>query len=139
MKYHSVAAVQPLRSFAKQFGLGFHPETEAFAAIPILEEASEWAVPVKKVASHKRFSVRFSFPGGPLSICRGVHADISRRRGEAVSYAHSRERLEVASMDEGGPKIPGVVHKGGSRTIEPGREPVAICLLHFLFLRPLWR
>jgi hypothetical protein len=47
------------------------------------------------------------------------------------------ERLEVASMDEGGPKIPGVVHKGGSRTIEPGRQPVAICLLHFLFLRPL--
>ncbi len=48
MKYHIVAAVQPLRSFAKQFGLGFHPETEAFAAISMLEEASKWAVPAKK-------------------------------------------------------------------------------------------
>jgi len=55
MKYHSVAAVKPLRSFAKQFGLGFHPETEAFAAIPMLEEASEWAVPVKKSQGTKDF------------------------------------------------------------------------------------
>ena len=53
MKYHSVAAVQLLRSFAKQFGLGFHPETEAFAAIPMLEGASEWAGPRKKMANHK--------------------------------------------------------------------------------------
>jgi hypothetical protein len=66
MKYHSVAAVQPLRSFAKQFGLGFHPKVEAFAAMPMLEEDSEWAVSVKKVASHKRFSVRFSFLEGLL-------------------------------------------------------------------------
>ena len=55
MKYHSVAAVQPLRCFTKQFGLGFHPETEAFAAIPMLEKASEWAGPEKKVANHKDF------------------------------------------------------------------------------------
>ncbi len=48
MKYHGVTAVQPLRSFAKQFGLGFHPQTEAFAAIPMLAKASEWAGPKKK-------------------------------------------------------------------------------------------
>jgi hypothetical protein len=66
MKYHSVAAVQPLRSFAKQFGLGFHAKVEALVAMSMLEKASEWAVPVKKVASHKRFSVRFSFLEGLL-------------------------------------------------------------------------
>jgi hypothetical protein len=48
MKYHSVAAVRLLRSFAKQFGLGFHPKTEAFAATPMLAKASEWAGPRKK-------------------------------------------------------------------------------------------
>ncbi len=66
MKYHGATAVQPLRSFAKQFGLGFHAKVEALVAMSMLENASEWAVPVKKVASHKRFSVRLSFLEGLL-------------------------------------------------------------------------
>jgi hypothetical protein len=53
MKYHSVAAVQPLKSFAKQFRLGVHPQTEAFTARPMLAKASEWAGPRKKMANHR--------------------------------------------------------------------------------------
>jgi hypothetical protein len=59
MKYHSVEAVQPLRSFAKQFGLGFHPQTQAFGAIPMLAKASEWAGPPEKNGKSQRFSLRF--------------------------------------------------------------------------------
>jgi len=106
MKYHGVTAVQPLRSFAKQFGLGFHPETEAFAAIPMLEEASEWAVPVRKVASHKRFSERFSFLEG-LLVYAGEFTLLSPVGLMKPFLTLIRgERLEVASMDRGEPKIP---------------------------------
>ncbi len=56
------------------------------------------------------------FPSrGPLSIWRGVHVDSSRRPGEAVSTNKDQERWKP----------------------ERAPVPVAICLLHFLFLRPL--
>ena len=51
----------------------------------------------------------------PLSIWRGVHVDSSRRPGEAVSTNKDQERWKP----------------------ERAPVPVAICLLHFLFLRPL--
>ena len=116
MKYPSVAAVQPLRSFAKQFGLGFHPKVEAFAAIPMLEGVSEWAVSVKKVASPKRFSVRFSFLEG-LLVYAGEFTLISPV-GVVKPFLTliGGEHLEIASMDSGGPKNPLLVQKRGSRT-----------------------
>lgn len=104
-------------SFAKQFGLGFHPETEVFAAIPMLEEVSEWAVPVKKDASPKRFSARFSFLEG-LLVYGGELSLISRvDLVKPFLTLTRRECLEVASMDRGGPKIPLLVQKRGLRTM----------------------
>src|ERR1700681_221537 len=125
MRYHSVAAVQPLRSFAKQFGLGFHPETEAFAAIPMLEEASEWAVPVKKVASHKRLSVRFSFLEGLLVYGGEFTFTFPSGLVKPVRAQILAACLKVASMDVRGPKVPGLVNKRGSKTMEAQIRPGA--------------
>jgi len=102
----------------------------------LLEGASEWARRRKENNKSQRFSVRFSFLERLL---------VYRRKFTLISPAGlvkpfrtqiRRERLEVASMDAGG-KIPGLVHKRGSKAMEPGHGPVpvAICLLHFLFLR----
>jgi hypothetical protein len=102
----------------------------------LLEGASEWAGRRKENSKSQRFSVRFSFLERLL---------VYRRKFTLISPAGlvkpfrtqiRRERLEVASMDAGG-EILGLVHKRRSKTMEPGRAPVpvAICLLHFLFLR----
>jgi len=48
MKYHGVAAVQPLRSFAKQFGLGFHPKRRLSRLYQCLREPPSGQAPEKK-------------------------------------------------------------------------------------------
>ena len=83
----------------------------------LLEGASEWAGRRKENSKSQRFSVRFSFLERLL---------VYRRKFTLISPAGlvnpfrtqiRRERLEVASMDVGG-KIPGLVHKGGSKAME---------------------
>ncbi len=83
----------------------------------MLEEVSEWGVSVEKVASHKRFSVRFSFLEG-LLVYAGEFTLISPVGVVKPFLTLIRgERLEVASMDRGEPKIPLLVQKRGSRTM----------------------
>lgn len=71
----------------------------------------------KKVASHKRFSVRFSFLEG-LLVYAGEFTLLSPVGLMKPFLTLIRgERLEVASMDRGEPKIPLLVQKRGSRTM----------------------
>src|SRR5882762_446582 len=51
--------------------------------------ASEWDGPDRKSGKPQKILVEVFPSGGPLSIWREVHVDISRRPGEAVSYANS--------------------------------------------------
>jgi hypothetical protein len=106
----------------------------------MLEEASEWAVPVKKVASHKRFTVRFSFLEG-LLVYAGEFTLLSPvGLMKPFLTLIPEERLEVASMDRGGPKVPLLVQKQGSRTMVVRARSGAgrnFVFLHFAFLRPL--
>jgi hypothetical protein len=46
----------------------------------LLEGASEWAGPRKKSCKPQKIFVEVFPSGGPLSIWRGVHVDISRKR-----------------------------------------------------------
>jgi hypothetical protein len=55
----------------------------------LLEGASEWAGRRRKSCKPQKIFVEVFRSGGPLSIWRGVGVDITRRPGEAVSYANS--------------------------------------------------
>ncbi len=93
------------------------------------------AGPRKKNGKSQRFSVRISSLEG-LLVCRGEFTLIFPVGPVKPFHTQFRgERLEVASMDAGGSKIPGVVQKRRSKRWEPGHAPVsvAICILHFCF------
>jgi hypothetical protein len=102
----------------------------------LLEGASEWAGRRKENSKSQRFSVRFSFLERLL---------VYRRKFTLISPAGlvkpfrtqiRRECLEVASMDAG-VEDPRIGPQTRIKATEPGHGlvPVAICLLHFLFLR----
>jgi hypothetical protein len=75
------------------------------------------AGPRKKNGKSQRFSVRFSSLEG-LLVYRGEFTLISPVGLVKPFHAQFRgERLEVASMDAGGSKIPGVVQKRRSKTM----------------------
>ena len=73
------------------------------------EGASEWACPRKKSGKSQRFSVRISSVEG-LLVYGGEFTLIFPVGPVKPFHTQFRgERLEVASMDAGGSKIPGVV------------------------------
>jgi hypothetical protein len=55
----------------------------------MLEGGSEWAGSRRKSCKPQKILVEVFLTGRPLSICGEVHVDLSRRPGEAVSYANS--------------------------------------------------
>jgi len=70
----------------------------------------------------------------------GVHVDIPRRPGEAVSYAVSGGSVwKLLRWMQEGPRFQEWSKNDDQKRWEPGHAPVpvAICLLHFLFPRPL--
>ena len=95
------------------------------------------AGPRKRNGKSQRFSVRISSLDGLLVYRGGVHVDIPRRPGEAVSYAVSGERLEVVRWLQEGQRFQEWSKNEDQKRWEPGHPPVsvAICLLHFLFPR----
>jgi len=102
----------------------------------LLEGASEWAGRRKENSKSQRFSVRFSFLER-LLVYRRKFTLISPA-GLVKPFRTQIRRGAFGSCFDAGGKIPGLVHKRGSKAMEPGHGPVpvAICLLHFLFLRP---
>jgi hypothetical protein len=82
----------------------------------LLEGASEWLVPERNGKS-QRFSVRFSSLEGFLINRRQFTLIFPVGPVKAFHTQFRGERLEVASMDAGGSKIPGVVQKRRSKTM----------------------
>jgi hypothetical protein len=76
-------------------------------AMELLEGASEWAGPRRKSCKSQEIFVEVFLTGGPLSIWRGVHVDLSRGPGEAVSCANSGEATPLRwHGNRGGPIQP---------------------------------
>src|SRR6266566_7286641 len=97
----------------------------------LLEGASEWAGPRKKIGKSQRFSVRFSLLQG-LLVYGGEFTFISPVGLVKPFLTLVRgERLEVGSMDRGGPKILRLVHIRGSKTMEA--PSVLLCRSQFAF------
>ncbi len=63
------------------------------------EGASERVGPRRKSCEPQEIFVEVFLTGGPLSIWRGVHVDLSRRPGEAVSDANSGERPNFVARE----------------------------------------
>jgi len=90
-----------------------------------LAGASEWVGPHRKSGKPQKIFVEVFPSGGSLSIWRGAHVDLSRRHGEAVSFANSGGATALGCRgNRGGPLQPnqwkraakgGVLYRGEQR------------------------
>jgi hypothetical protein len=84
----------------------------------LLEGASEWTGPRRKSRKPPKIFVEVFLSGGPLSIWREFTLIVPVGLVKPFLMLIRGERVEVASMYRGGPKIPGLVQKRGSKTME---------------------